>query len=87
MPRVREKTTKCFPNMKTPTPKELGPKDNPREIRMLSRRLTELWKRIDRFTKLAIEIRHGTESIEDLLREIEDELIDMRIRNGQQDKG
>lgn len=86
MPRVRERTTKCFPNMKAPTPKELGPKDNPREIRMLSRRLTELWKRIDRFTKLAIEIRSGTEVIEDLLSGIEDELIEMRIRNGQQGK-
>jgi hypothetical protein len=69
--------------MKAPTPKELGPKDNPREIRMLSRRLTELWKRIDRFTKLAIEIKTGTEVMQDLLTGIEDELVEMRIRNEQ----
>jgi hypothetical protein len=67
--------------MKAPTPKELGPKDNPREIRMLSRRLTELWKRIDRFTKLAIEIKTGTDVMQDLLTGIEDELVEMRIRN------
>lgn len=79
MPRTKQKTTKCFPSMKTPTPKD--PRDIPRELRMCNRKLTELFKRVDRYTKLAMEISSGAEEMLGILDKIENELVDIRIAN------
>lgn len=85
MPRTKDRTTKCFPSMKTPLPRE-GPIDVPRELRICSRRLTDLAKRVDRYAKLALEVMEGSVLMLDIMKGIEDDLIEIRIQTSGKNK-